>query len=648
MKNHAKFQEVSLRAIEPEGWLRVYLENQARGLTGHMEAAGHPFDTAGWASHTLIDEGKRGWVPYEQTAYWTDGAIRLAHLLKDERLLKKALKGVEFTLRHPDADGYLGHPLMKPPKPYNRWPHAVFFRALMAHFGVTGDRRILEALRRHYLNGTSEHCLERDICNVEAMLWTYEQTGDRQLLKHALDAFDKHNRLHPDTDTCLTNLLSGKRATAHGVSFHELGKLGAVVYLHTGTRRFLEAAVNGYGKLDRDQMLVDGVPSSAEMLQGKDPLDSHETCDIADYTWGAGYLLMATGDARWADKIERACFNAAPGAVTPDFRALQYFSCPNQVVAAHNSNHNEFFRGDKWMSYRPNPGTECCPGDVNRIMPNFAARMWMTTPDGSPAAVLYGPSRMVFRSGSTDVTITEETTYPFSAGIRFSFQMARAVSFPFTLRIPGWCRQPRLLLNGAPVALKLKPGTFVTLRRKFASGDQLTLQLPMELKLSHWPRGGVAVERGPLVYALQIKEDWQRDPQEKRQTRDFPAWNMQPGSPWNYALCLDEKLLKEAEVICRDVTGNPWQQEHAPILIRVPARRVRNWKLERKTSVRCYGIINKEEELGIFMRKGDFVFTPQLPDPKTLPKRLAKKLETITLIPYGCTRLRISVFPQGR
>lgn len=149
MKNYAKFQEVSLRAIEPEGWLRVYLENQARGLTGHMEAAGLPFDTPGWASHKLIDQGKRGWVPYEQTAYWTDGAVRLAHLLKDERLLKKALKGVEFTLRHPDADGYLGHPLMKPPKPYNRWPHAVFFRALMAHFGVTGDRRILEALRRH-------------------------------------------------------------------------------------------------------------------------------------------------------------------------------------------------------------------------------------------------------------------------------------------------------------------------------------------------------------------------------------------------------------------------------------------------------------------------------------------------------------------
>jgi DUF1680 family protein len=72
-------------------------------------------------------------------------------------------------------------------------------------------------------------------------------------------------------------------------------------------------------KLDRDHMLPDGVPSSSEFLAGKNPLNSHETCDITDYTWAMGYLLMATGDAQWADHIEKAVFNAGPGAVSKRF-----------------------------------------------------------------------------------------------------------------------------------------------------------------------------------------------------------------------------------------------------------------------------------------------------------------------------------------
>ena len=80
-------------------------------------------------------------------------------------------------------------------------------------------------------------------------------------------------------------------------------------------------------------MLIDGVNSSTEALAGNDPLASHETCDITDYTWTMGYYLMATGDGQWADRIEKAIFNAGFGAITKDFRTMQYFSCPNQFIA---------------------------------------------------------------------------------------------------------------------------------------------------------------------------------------------------------------------------------------------------------------------------------------------------------------------------
>ena len=103
----------------------------------------------------------------------------------------------------------------------------------------------------------------------------------------------------------------------------------------------------------------------------------HETCDITDHTWALAYLLQATGDARYADRIEQVIFNALPGSITKDFHALQYFSCPNQVIATSTSNHNLFMRGLNWMSYRPDHEVQCCPGNLHRAMPNFVSKMWM-------------------------------------------------------------------------------------------------------------------------------------------------------------------------------------------------------------------------------------------------------------------------------
>ena len=658
MKTYAKYKELPLTAIHAEGWLRRYLEKQRHGLTGYLEHAGYPFNTPGWAacrsgtSGPGDHKGEEHWWPYEQIGYWVDGMVRCGHLLGDDFLLARAQKHFDHVLENADPDGYLGPKFMKTPGDCNRWPHAVFFRALIAHSDATADDAIPTALRRHFTSGSAPHSTVREVCNIEAALWAYERTGDPRLLDHAVTAYDEFNRLSPDHDTSLKTLLSDKPGSEHGVTYNEMAKLGAILYIYTGKRRLLDATINAYRKLDRDHMLVDGVVSSTERLCGRDPLASHETCDIADYTWSVGWLLMATGKAEYADKIERACFNAAPGAVRSDFKGLQYFSCPNQVVSMRTSNHNEFFRGSEWMLYRPNPGTECCPGEVNRIMPNFAARTWMTDADGGLTAALYAPSRVMTTAGPNrhEVIVVEETQYPFAETIDFRIHTLSPVAFPLSLRIPGWCTGAQVLLNGDPLGVKCEAGKFVKIRRTFRNNDRLTLVLPMELKLSRWPRGGIAIERGPLVYALRIEEDWQVDTNPpKPATREFPAWNLFPASTWNYALCVNEKnLAKQVEVVHKPCTSDPWTIHTAPIELRVPARRVKGWKIERKRSVT--GMYPNATFTGFepVEKKGDFWLTPQLPDAKSLGARLAEKTEMVTLVPYGCTKLRITIFPQCR
>lgn len=644
VQTYSKFREIVLPAIRPEGWLRVYLEKQRRGLTGYLEASGYPFNTRGWRSwHVKVKHGEKWW-PYEQTAFWIDGMVRCGYLLQDEFLIGKAKQHMDYVLDHPDAEGYLGPPTLKKSAGLNRWPHAVFFRALMAYFSSTMDNRVLLALSKHFLSGTATHSDGLDLVNIESMLWTYEKTGDTRLLNAALHAYATFNNdASRRTDAKVNVMLSDKKLTNHNFVI-EMIQLAAILYTYTGKKKLLQASINAFRKIDRDQMLIDGVPSSSEVLRDKDPLESHEICQIAAYTWACGYMLIATGDVEYADKIERACFNAAPGAVRSDFKALQYFSCPNQVIADGTSNHNIYYRGDARMSFRPNPGeAECCPGNVNRIMPNYVARMWLKDNQNGLVAALYGPSHITAKVGTQHerITIVEETSYPFSERIDFSVRVNKPISFYLSFRIPGWCNDPRLIINNQDYKGRINPGSFLTINRNFKNNDRLTLLLPMDVKTSRWSRGGVGIERGPLVYCLRIKENWHIDNADRRSTREFPAWNLYASSPWNYALNLDT-IKQKTEVHHKQYTPDPWCPEAAPIEIRLPARKIKAWRLERKNSIKRERNFQNPVVETI---RGRFIFTPQLPKPETVNKGLCDRVEMVTLVPYGCTHLRISLFP---
>ena len=638
MPAHARYAELPLGSVRPRGWIRRFLEIQRDGLTGHLEAAGFPFDTYGWAGPQLKKRGGDDWWPYEQTAYWVDGLVRCGHLIDSPELLGWALPQLEYVLEHADEGGYLGPEFLKPAAAADRWPHAVFFRAFMAQGSATGDPRIAAALSRHFLSDGYPYSGKRDVCNIEAMLWAYAQTGDARLLGRARAAYLAYNAANPDADNTTANMASREKFTEHGVTFNETAKLAAILYMHTGEREYLDAVVEAYRKVDRDHMLADGVPSSCEQLTTRGPLDSHETCDITDYTWSVGYLLMATGDAGYADRIERAMYNAFPGAVRSDFRALQYFSSPNQVVVDSRSNHNRYHYAENWMQFSPSPsGVQCCPGNVNRALPNFAGRMWLADSAGRLTAALYGPCRVSALVGPdrVPVTVVEETDYPFSGEISFIIDAPRPVRMGLRLRVPGWCSAPELALNGKPEAA-VRDGGWLILDRRFAPGDRVVLHLPMPVELLPWLGGGATVRRGPLVFSLAIEERWEPDKAETRFPDEFPAWSVSAGSPWNYALAVDaDRIGEQVSVVERPAGLEPWAWDNALVELYVPARRVPGWTLIEKDEVTT-------RDIGTV--KGEFRFTPALPSPEVLAAGLGEP-ETVRLIPYGCARLRITCFP---
>ena len=124
----------------------------------------------------------------------------------------------------------------------------------------------------------------------------------------------------------------------------------------------------------------------------------------------------------------------------------------------------------------------------------------------------------------------------------------------------------------------------------------------------------MAVERGPLVYSLKIGEDWKK----VKDRPQAPDWEVHPTTPWNYGLIVDTaKPERSFRVEEKPVGEYPFSPEGAPVVLTVKARRIPDWKLVNDSAG---------------------------PLPES-PAKSDAPVETVTLIPYGSAKLRITAFP---
>ncbi|WP_303919043.1 beta-L-arabinofuranosidase domain-containing protein [Draconibacterium sediminis] len=625
------YTALPLGAVKAEGFLHEMLKIQRDGLTGHLDSIYEVVcgDNNGWLGGT-----GDGW---ERGPYWLDGLVPLAYLLDDDELKAKAQKWIEWSINNQQEDGYFGpKPLPEGYTPIpgtqqtmrnDWWPKMVMLKVLQQYYTATGDERVITLMTnyfRYQLKMLPENELgyvtywanRRGGDNLAVVYWLYNITGDKFLLELAeiiheqtfdwtnVYAGDMIRKLNPLPDLHCVNVAQGLKEPI-------------VYYQQHPEEKYLESVKKGLASLKDVHGFVNGMYGGDERLHGNDPTQGSELCSAVEMMFCFENIIPITGDVYYADYLEKIAYNVLPTQSTDDYMRKQYFQQANQIKVSDDER-NFFDDRNGRNVFGTTTGYPCCLTNMHQGWPKFVQSMWFATADNGLAALVYGPTTVTAKVANGElVTIKEETSYPFKEQIQFTLACESAVKFPFHLRIPEWCKTFTLKVNNSIQQVEPQNG-IVILDREWNSGDKVELNLGMDFRYSYWHEMSLGVERGPLVYALKIDEEWREVTNDKY---DDTFWEVLPKSPWNYALLkseIDENKL-EAEV-SNEIANNPWNLENAPIIVKTKGKRMHIWTEDRNMAGKT-------------------------PSPSWPHRIVEENEEEIILVPYGCTTLRISEFP---
>ncbi len=628
------FIKLPVGAIKPGGWILKYLELQRDGLTGNLG------EISGWLdkkNNAWLTKDTVGDVYSQNLPYWLKGYANIGYMLGDRNIIAESEIWLNAVLMNQKTNGYLGPVVLDKDGHYDVWTNMPMLNCFQSYYEFTNDQRIIKSLSEYFkweLSIPDENFLKnywensRGGDNLASVYWLYNITGESWLLQLA-------EKIHRNTadwhqDSSLPNW--------HNVNIAQCFREPATWWMQSHDSADMLAAYNNFWLIRRAFGQVPGGMFGADenaRIGYFDPRQGVETCGIVEQMASDMMLLSQTGDPFWADNCEEVAFNSYPAAVMPDFKSIRYFTCPNMVLS-DDQNHNPGIQ-NIGSFFVMNPFSyQCCQHNHALGWPYYAENLWMATPDNGLAAVMFNTCEVTAKvSDGTQVILKEETNYPFEEQIQIKISTPKEVNFPLYIRIPGWCKNPRISINGKTINKKLESGKYARIENIWKDNDGIIIDIPMELGVNIWQvnQKSVSVYYGPLTFSLNIGEQYARTSskstanrssnwQENADEEKWPSWQILPTTPWNYGLLLDENNLKKSLTVVRSKWPDdnfPFTIGSVPIQIKASGKKIPSWSLDRN------GLCS--------------VLPPY-------PVKTSEPAEAITLIPMGAARLRISAFPH--
>jgi DUF1680 family protein len=491
----------------------------------------------------------------EHAGKWLYAAAKAAARTGDAELLERVRRVADYLVGLQDADGYLGNYAAErrfmrkqPPKPeswdgapslrtWDIWTHSYLILGLLEARRHLGSGSYLEAACR-----IGDLCLRTltsggiditDLGNHHGMSATvlmdpalelHFATGEQRFLDLALRILEQAQR-NPRL-ALLTQALAGADAAeiATGKAYQLIWNLLALAKLHRATddSDYLRAVTNLWRNIRDHHLTLGGGPwggvahRSREVFNPSTVFSPHgyvETCSTLAWMQLNRELLATTGDAAYAEEIERSAYNDLLGAQAPGGEDWCYYSFPNgrRVYTTY------------WR---------CCKSSGAMALEELPALAYATASDGIRVNLL-GPSQAALNLREAGVVRLEQRTrYPFDGDIAIHVTPERAAAFKVHVRIPQWAGGAGIRVGGASVAAAVPAGTWFPIHREWHKDDVITMSLPMRPQVhvrthsstqeSRAPDDTpvrqevlhfdyLAITRGPLVYATGLIDGYKTE-----------------------------------------------------------------------------------------------------------------------------------------
>jgi hypothetical protein len=387
-------------------------------------------------------------------------------------------------------------------------------QAAIAYYRATGDRKLLDGgirfanymienfgpQKRPALTGHPEYEM--------ALVELYRTTGDRRYLDFAgyLLSGVERERLHLTADQ-VQYMFSGKPFTSrtefegHAVRAMYASCGATDYYMETGDAAYLKTLETLWGDLVNRKMYITGGVGSREAGEAfgeayelPNAQAYGESCAaIGSMMWN-WRMLLALGESRFADTIERALYNGINSGMS--LSGTQY-CYRNPLESSGEKIRNEWY------------DTTCCPPNLERVLASLPGYLYNTSKQGVYVNLFHTSTMDWHLENGAGVRIGQQTEYPWKGTVDLTVDPAQAAEFSLFVRIPGWAEGATVTAAGWGLHESPKPGEYFEIHRRWEPGDKVHVVFELKARLVRAnplvreDAGRVALERGPLVYCLE-------------------------------------------------------------------------------------------------------------------------------------------------
>jgi hypothetical protein len=598
-----KWNFYTTNEIKPEGWLRRQLEIQGESLAGNLDRVWRDVRDSAW-----IGGDAEGW---ERVPYWLDGFIPLAYLLGDEDKIARAKKYIDAILSYQKESGWICPCAEENIPTYDSWAVQLISKVLVVYYECSRDERIPAVLYRVMKNyhdllssGTISLFKWGKARWFEAFIAIdfLKERYDEEWLVDLARILKEQGTDYPSLTDRWKRPLDKWTYETHIVNLGMMLKYEAVSHSLLG-----EEYADSAEKLSEVLRTYNGTPvglfTGDECLSGLSPIQGTELCAVAEQMYSYEHLFAATGDFKWAERLEVLAFNALPATISDDMWTHQYDQQSNQIACIRFPGKPIFGTNKREAHlFGLEPEYGCCTANFGQAWPKFALSAFMHK-DDEVISVVPVPSSVK----TEDYSVTLKTNYPFENS--FEYLVEAKKDFKLLIRLPSfkkWLKVNEKDGWGEMIVLPIKAGE----KKKFL------VEIGVEPDFFARPYNLHSVRCGSLVFSLPIEYEKKMYEYERNGVeRKFPYcdYELIPKSEWNYAFSSLELKLNQ-----KSLSDIPFSSERPPVTLTAKMKQI------------PWGLAERHENV-----------CAKVPESRT-PISDEKEIE---LYPYGCAKLRMTEMP---